>query len=132
MKTIIFLIITILYLGLIAITTSNMKVFEIKNKIVFIILGTIINFIATLIVINIANISVQNAQATSFIKNVDLFIFTAVNGIITMPNIAKYMNNYKMNLIEKQKFNKKVLTISIIFIIVLVIEVSYIKGLKIQ
>ena len=37
MKTIIFLIITILYLALIAITTSNMKVFEIKNKVVFII-----------------------------------------------------------------------------------------------
>ena len=131
MKTIIFLIITILYLALIAITTSNMKVFEIKNKVVFIIIGLIINFIATLIVINIANISAKNAEATSFIKNVDLFIFTAVNGIITMPTIAKYMNNYKMKIIEKNIFNRKILTIAITFIIVLVIEVSYIKGLKI-
>ena len=131
MKTIIFLIITILYLALIAITTSNMKVFEIKNKVVFIIIGLIINFIATLIVINIANISAKNAEATSFIKNVDLFIFTAVNGIITMPTIAKYMNNYKMKIIEKSVFSRKILTIAITFIIVLVIEVSYIKGLKI-
>ena len=131
MKTIIFLIITILYLALIAITTSNMKVFEIKYKVVFIIIGLIINFIATLIVINIANISAKNAEATSFIKNVDLFIFTAVNGIITMPTIAKYMNNYNMKIIEKNVFSRKILTIAIIFIIVLVIEVSYIKGLKI-
>ena len=131
MKIIIFLIITILYLALIAITTSNMKVFEIKNKVVFIIIGFIINFIATLIVINIANLSAKNAEATSFIKNVDLFIFTAVNGIITMPTIAKYMNNYKMKIIEKNIFNRKILTIAIIFTIVLVIEVSYIKGLKI-
>lgn len=131
MKAIIFLIITILYLALIAITTSNMKVFDVKNKATFIIIGLIINFIATLIVINIANINVQNAQATSFIKNVDLCIFTAVNGIITMPTIAKYMNNYKMTIIEKNVFSRKILTIAIIFIIVLVIEVSYIKGLKI-
>ena len=131
MKTIIFLIITILYLALIAITTSNMKVFDIKNKVIFIIIGLVINFLATLIVINIANISVKNAEATSFIKNVDLFIFTAVNGIITIPTIAKYMNNYKMKIIEKNIFNRKILTIAIIFIIVLVIEVSYIKGLKI-
>ena len=79
MKTIIFLIITILYLALIAITTSNMKVFEIKNKVVFIIIGFIINFIATLIVINIANISAKNTEATSFIKNVDL------NTMLTVP-----------------------------------------------
>ena len=131
MKTIIFLIITILYLALIAITTSNMKLFEIKNKVVLIIIGFIINFIATLIVINIANISAKTTEATSFIKNVDLLIFTAVNGIITMPTIAKYMNNYKMKIIEKNVFSRKILTIAIIFIIVLVIEVSYIKGLKI-
>ena len=131
MKIIIFLIITILYLALMAITTSNMKVFEIKNKVVFIIIGFIINFIATLIVINIANISAKTTEATSFIKNVDLFIFTAVNGIITMPTIAKYMNNYKMKIIEKSVFSRKILTIAITFIIVLVIEVSYIKGLKI-
>ena len=131
MKTIIFLIITILYLALVAITTSNMKVFDIKNKVIFIIIGLVINFLATLIVINIANISVKNAEATSFIKNVDLFIFTAVNGIITIPTIAKYMNNYKMKIIEKNVFSRKILTIAIIFIIVLVIEVSYIKGLKI-
>ena len=131
MKIIIFLIITILYLALMAITISNMKLFDIKNKVVFIIIGFIINFIATLIVINIANISAKNAEATSFIKNVDLFIFTAVNGIITMPTIAIYMNNYKMKIIEKNVFSRKILTIAIIFIIVLVIEVSYIKGLKI-
>ena len=131
MKIIIFLIITILYLALMAITIPNMKLFEIKNKVVFIIIGFIINFIATLIVINIANISAKTTEATSFIKNVDLFIFTAVNGIITMPTIAKYMNNYKMKIIEKNVFSRKILTIAIIFIIVLVIEVSYIKGLKI-
>ena len=131
MKIIIFLIITILYLALMDITISNMKLFEIKNKVVFIIIGFIINFIATLIVINIANISAKTTEATSFIKNVDLFIFTAVNGIITMPTIAKYMNNYKMKIIEKNVFSRKILTIAIIFIIVLVIEVSYIKGLKI-
>ena len=131
MKIIILLIITILYLALMAITISNMKLFEIKNKVAFIIIGFIINFIATLIVINIANISAKNAEATSFIKNVDLFIFTAVNGIITMPTIAKYMNNYKMKIIEKNVFSRKILTIAVIFIIVLVIEVSYIKGLKI-
>ncbi len=131
MKIIIFLIITILYLALMAITISNMKLFDIKNKVVFIIIGFIINFIATLIVINIANISAKTTEATSFIKNVDLFIFTAVNGIITMPTIAKYMNNYKMKIIEKSVFSRKILTIAITFIIVLVIEVSYIKGLKI-
>ena len=48
-----------------------------------------------------------------------------------MPTIAKYMNNYKMKIIEKNVFSRKILTIAIIFIIVLVIEASYIKGLKI-
>lgn len=131
MKTIIFLIIIILYLALIAITTSNMKVFEMKNKVVFITIGLIINFIATLIVIKLVNMNIANSQAASFIKNVDAFIFTAVNGIISMPAIAKNMNNYKMKIIEKEVFNRKILTIAVIFIIVLAIEVSYIKGLKI-
>ena len=41
------------------------------------------------------------------------------------------MNNYIMKILEKNIFNRKILTIAIIFIIVFVIEVSYIKGLKI-
>ena len=42
--------------------------------------------------------------------------------------------NYKnvcLKYLEKNIFNRKILTIAIIFTIVLVIEVSYIKGLKI-
>ena len=131
MNLIIFLIIAILYLVLFGITFGNMKVFDIKTKVIYLIIGIIINLIITFMIISLSKINIQNSEAYKYIKNIDTLIFTAVNSIITLPTIGRYINNIKMEIMSKEKLNTRMVILAIIYIIILVLEVKYIKGLEI-
>lgn len=131
MNLIIFIVIFVLYAVLIALTFGNMKVFDVKTKLVYLIIGLLINFIATFIIVNISKINIENIKNYNFIKNIDILIFTAVNSIITLPTIGKYLNNTKMEILSKEKETKKILILFVIYIIILIFEINYLKGLKI-
>lgn len=131
MNFIIVLIVIILYLALIFITFSNMKFFDLKSKFIYLIIGIILNFIITLIIVNMAKIEIKNEEIYKYIKNIDILIFTAVNGIITIPTLAKNINNYKGKYIDKERLNRKIIFMICIFIVILIFEFNYLKGLRI-
>ena len=133
MNLIVFMVLAILYLALIGITVGNMKVFDIKTKTIYLIIGLIINLLITAFIISITkiNINIDNAQAYNIIKKIDILIFTAVNSIITLPTIGKYLTNTKIEINTKEQISKKIIILLIIYILILILEVNYIKGLKV-
>ena len=131
MNVIVFIVIFILYAVPIGITFGNMKVFDLKTKLIYLIIGIIVNLIITAIIVNISKINIENNKKYNIIKNIDILIFTAVNSIITIPTIGKYLNNTKMEILSKQKKAKKILILFVIYIITLIFEINYLKGLKI-
>ena len=128
---IIFVVIFILYSILIGITFGNMKVFGLKTKLIYLTIGIIINLIITFIIVNVSKINIENNQNYNIIKNIDILIFTAINSIMTIPNIGKYLNNEKMEILNKQKVSRKIFILFIMYIIILIFEINYLKGLKI-
>ncbi len=131
MNLILFIVIFILYAVLIGITFGNMKVFDLKTKLIYLIIGIIVNLIITSIIVNISKINIENNQNYNIIKNIDILIFTAVNSIITIPTIGKYLNNEKIDILSKQEKTKKILILFAIYIIILIFEINYLKGLKV-
>lgn len=131
MNLIVFIVIAILYSILIGLTVGNMKVFDIKTKAIYLLIGTIINFIITFIIVSISKMSIENEQAYKIIKNIDILIFTAVNSIITLPTIGKYLNNTKMEISSKEITSKKMVLLLMVYFIILFFEINYLKGLKI-
>ena len=105
--------------------------FDLKTKLIFLLVGTIINLVVTFIIVNISKINIENQEAYAFIKNIDILIFGAVNSILTLPTIGRYINNTKMEISSKQKTNKKLIILFVIYIIALIIEINYLKGLKV-
>ena len=131
MNFIIVLAIMILYGVLIGMTFGNMKSFDYKTKAIFLIIGVIVNFIITMIIVNIGLNKIENAEVYKAIKYVDIFIFTAVNSIVLIPTIGKYLTNKKMEIIDERIFIRKIIATLILYVVILIFEVNYLKGLRI-
>ena len=119
----------IIYCTFIIWTWQSMQSIEIPKKIAFIIIGTIIIYILTLIVFMIAqkDVNYQNVEIQKQVKNVIVNIFTGFNCVIIMPQIAKNLEKLKNDEIDKEKFLKKISIFVVVFIICLIFECGYMK-----
>lgn len=119
----------IAYFILIAWTWESLDSMEQTKKIVFILIGFILMYCITLIVFNIAKhgITYQNEEIQNNVRNVLVAVFTGINGIIVMPQMAKILDKIDNNQIEKNEFVKRILILIIIFIICLIFEVGYMQ-----
>ncbi len=61
------------------------------------------------------------------VKNLMVSIFTGVNGIIVLPQIAKILDKINEDQIEKSKVQKRIMILAIVFAICLIFETSYMK-----
>lgn len=122
----------IIYITFIFWTWQSMQTVETPKKIAFIIIGIIIIYIITLIVFAISKngIEYQNVQMQKQVKNVIVSIFTGLNCVIVMPQIAKNYEKMKNEEIEKDIFLKKILIIAIVFVICLIFEIGYMKSMQ--
>ena len=122
----------IIYITFIFWTWQSMQTIETPKKIVFIIIGTIIIYIITLIIFSISKngIEYQNIQMQKQVKNVIVSIFTGLNCVIIMPQVAKNYEKMKNEEIEKDIFLKKILIIAIVFVICLIFEIGYMKSMQ--
>ena len=93
----------------------------------------IIIFIITNIVYSISKVNIQypEQQMESTIQNMLVLVFTALNGLIVMPYIAKQLDKIHEKEIEKEKFTKKMLLLVIIFILCLILESGYLKDTQV-
>lgn len=119
----------IVYFILIAWTWQSLGFIEKTKKVVFILLGIVLMYGITFIIFQIAKngITYQNAEIQGNVQNVLVVIFAGINGIIVMPQIGKMLDKIRADEIEKEALIKRMVVLSIIFIICLIFESGYMK-----
>ena len=125
----IIIIALIIYFINIAWTWKSLGEMGKSSKVVFIIVGILVLFIITLITFNISakNIQYQHQGETDTIRNVLVSIFTGINGIIILPQIAKILEKAKNGDLEKNQIRNRLILWIAILIICLIFECGYMK-----
>ena len=125
----IIIIALIIYFINIAWTWKSLGEMGKSSKIVFVIVGILVLFIITLITFNISakNIQYQHQGETDTIRNVLVSIFTGINGIIILPQIAKILEKAKNGDLEKNQIRNRLILWIAILIICLIFECGYMK-----
>ena len=100
-----------------------------NKKIAVIIIGNIVMCIITLIIFNISKngISYDNVELQTAVRNIIVSIFTGINGIIVIPQIAKVLEKIEEGEIDKKEVLRRLIIILIIFIACVIFECGYIK-----
>lgn len=127
------IIILVTYFVLIAWTWQCLESTEKIKKTIFIILGIVICYLITLVLFNLSKngIDYQNVENEKIIKRILTLLFTAINGIIFIPNIAKLYIKIRENNIKKEKVRMKLIILFVIFIICTIFECEYLKNMQI-
>lgn len=130
MLFIIWLITIVLFLVSIGCILHNLGTIDKRIKIIFILIGFAIMFFITLIVCNISSneVNYKIPEMQNDVSKMLILIFTPLNALFTIPWIAKIISRINDNDIEKNQVIKRVVAIIIVFIIVLIIECSYLKN----
>ena len=133
MGTIIFLIIAVLFIVLIKWTWNSLGNIEKTKKIQYIIIGLVITWIITFIIYNISKIGIhyENETVMKTLQKVYVLVFTIVNGYIFLPFIFRTLEKINNNEIEKENFQKKMLVLIIVFIIIAIFECKYLANTQI-
>ncbi len=120
----------VIYFVLFAWTWQSLANIEKPKKVAIILIGIFVIYLITLIVFQIAkgNINYPNDNIQNSIKNMLVAIFTGINGLIVMPQIAKMIDKINENEIEKELLTKKIIILSIIFVMCLIFESGYMKN----
>ena len=129
----IIIIALIIYFINIAWTWKSLGEMGKSSKIVFVIVGILVLFIITLITFNISakNIQYQHQGETDTIRNVLVSIFTGINGIIILPQLAKILDKAKEGKIEKNQIRNRIIIWIAILIICLIFECGYMKDTQV-
>lgn len=133
MKIAIYMIIILLFGVLLFWIWNNSKDFkQTQAKIKFIIIGIIILSIITLIIFNISKIGViyPNKNIMKEIRKISLLLFIPINGFFTLPHIASIKSQIELGTNDNEKIRKKIIILGIIFIILTIIEIIYLKDFQ--
>lgn len=130
--SLIIIIIIAIYFILIAWTWQILGNVEKTKKVAVIIIGILIMYIVTLIVFNISKVGLnyENTNAQADVRNVLVAVFTGINGIIVIPQLAKVIEKISEDEIDKKTASRKFLIIAIIFIVCVIIECGYMKDIQ--
>lgn len=103
-----------------------------KTKLIYIAIGIVILAIITIINFNISKTGVAypNEKMIAPVRRMLTIVFTPVNGFFVMPYLALQIGKLNTNQIKEENFRKKIITLIIIFIVVLIIECSYFKSVQ--
>ena len=117
------------YFVLTAWTWQSLGFIEKSKKITFIIIGIIIMYLITQIIFQVSKggITYGNEEMQSTVRNILVIIFTGINGIIVMPQIAKLLDKVNEEQIEKEQLTKRIGILFIVFVICLIFESGYMK-----
>lgn len=111
----------------------NLYNYDKSNKIRIIVVGYIITFILTLVLCNISKSGINtNSNNLTIINNTSILLFSPINAIIAIPYICNLLNKYKKDIITKTQLQTKTIIFCIILLIILLLEVGYIKEFEVN
>lgn len=120
----------IIYIIAIMAIWKNTISFDLKQKLAYIGISILIIAIITNIIcaISFNGIEINNKEKQRIIENTIKHIFIPINLLIYSTPIGVLINKLKDNIIKKEKFNKSIIIITLIFVIVLIFETNYISS----
>ncbi|MBO6232536.1 MAG: hypothetical protein J6N78_00485 [Clostridia bacterium] len=121
-----------MFLILLSWTWHNLGNIPQNTKIGTIAISLVIIAFITFLIFNISKNGVQydSEESMNSVRNVLVLVFTIINGLIIMPTFAKTLGRINNREIEKEQARSHFVFIFIVFIIALVIECSYLKGVQ--
>ena len=134
MSAIIIGIIIILILVLIGWTWISLGNIEKNRKILYIICGIFITWIITYIIYNVSKMGItyENQEIMKTIRKVFVLVFTIVNGYILLPYSFNILEKIKNAEIGKEKVQKKIIIILVVFIIIAIFESKYLSNAQLE
>lgn len=119
----------LMYFILIAWTWQSLGSIEKTKKVVMILIGIIFIYGITWIVFQTTKpgIDYQNIEMQNSVQNMLVAIFSGINGMIVMPQMAKMLDKIEENEIEQEQFIKRIGILVIIFVICLIFERGYMR-----
>lgn len=129
MHTIIVIAIIILNIFSIIMLLKMLKGTELKIKIITCIALILFMFIISNIIYGIGNMGIIKEIANKS-KNMILLVLMPINMMIIASPIALQINKAQSKEIEKEEFFKKIITLVLIDIAILIVECIYIKNIQ--
>lgn len=129
MHTIIIIAIIILNIFSIIMLLKMLKGTELKIKIITCIALILFMFIISNIIYGIGNMGIIREIANKS-KNMILLVLMPINMMIIASPIALQINKAQSKEIEKEEFSKKIITLVLIDIAILIVECIYIKNIQ--
>lgn len=129
MHTIIIIAIIILNIFSIIMLLKMLKGTELKIKIITCISLILFMFIISNIIYGIGNMGIIGEIANKS-KNMILLVLMPINMMIIASPIALQINKAQSKEIEKEEFSKKIITLVLIDIAILIVECIYIKNIQ--
>ncbi len=129
MHTIIIIAIIILNIFSIIMLLKMLKGTELKIKIITCIALILFMFIISNIIYGIGNMGIIGEIANKS-KNMILLVLMPINMMIIASPIALQINKAQSKEIEKEEFSKKIITLVLIDIAILIVECIYIKNIQ--
>ena len=124
----------ILYIILISSTMHSLSLVENnKAKIGFIITGLILMLGSVWVTfyISTSGLNYTNAEMVVKVRNILLAVFVPVNGLIVMPYLANMLSKIGSNEITQEKFKKRLIILTILYVAILIFECTYFKSTQI-
>lgn len=103
-----------------------------KEKLIFIAAGTAIMYILTSIVYWISTRSIEITEVSETGKDLIIFLFVPINGIMVLPLLAKSYNRNKIGSLKSNVLRNRGIVLGIVLVILLIIECSYFKNIQEQ
>lgn len=129
MHTIIIIAIIILNIFSIIMLLKMLKGTELKTKIITCTTLILLMFIISNIIYGIGNMGIIGEIANKS-KNMILLVLIPINMMIIASPIALQINKAQSKEIEKEEFSKKIITLVLIDIAILIVECIYIKNIQ--
>lgn len=129
----IYFIIFLLFVVYIVWTWNSTKEFEDqKIRIAYILVGTLFITMVTLILFAISKIGVNypKKEMVGQVQKIVLLVFTPINGFIVLTQFSSVFQQMRSGMVSKDKIEKKIKRLLIIFAMLIIIECIYFKNVQ--
>lgn len=129
----IYFIIFLLFVVYIVWTWNSTKEFEDqKIRIAYILVGTLFITMVTLILFAISKIGVNypKKEMVGQVQKIVLLVFTPINGFIVLTQFSSVFQQIRSGMVSKDKIEKKIKRLLIIFAMLIIIECIYFKNVQ--
>ena len=129
----IYFIVFLLFVVYIVWTWNSTKEFEDqKIRIAYLIVGTLFIAMVTLIIFLVSKIGVNypKKEMVGQVQKIVLLVFTPINGFVVLTQFSSVFQQIRSGMVSKEKMDKKIKTLLIVFTILIIIECIYFKNVQ--